>query len=97
MTTRDAQGAQAADNGRKGGYHDGTKQAHSISMPATGLQGLLKAAFNDPALEAQLKAPGADAVAIAAAAGFSITADEFNNALQAWEDWRISGIHDEED
>ncbi|MCP9888144.1 Nif11-like leader peptide family natural product precursor [Cyanobium sp. ATX 6A2] len=65
-------------------------------MPASGLQGLMKAAYNDPALEARLKAPGADPVAIAAEAGFSITLEEFNNALEAWESWRMSRIHDEE-
>ncbi|MGL6133095.1 MAG: Nif11-like leader peptide family RiPP precursor [Prochlorococcaceae cyanobacterium] len=66
-------------------------------MSSSGLQGLLKAAFNDPELEARLKAPGADAVAIAAEAGFTITAEDFNNSLQAWESWRMSSIHDEEE
>ena len=57
----------------------------------------MKAAYNDPALEARLKAPGADPVAIAAEAGFTITAEDFKNSLQAWESWRMSRIHDEEE
>lgn len=67
------------------------------SMTAPGLRGLLKAAFDDPDLEAQLKAPGADVVSIAEAAGLTITAEEFSQALQAWDNWRLSTIHDEED
>jgi predicted ribosomally synthesized peptide with nif11-like leader len=65
-------------------------------MTAAGLKGLLKAAFNDPALEARLTAPGADTVAIAAEAGYTITAEEFSQALEGWEEWRISSIHDVE-
>ncbi|MDI9407131.1 MAG: Nif11 family protein [Chitinophagaceae bacterium] len=65
-------------------------------MAASGLQGLMAATVDDPELEARLKAPGADPVAVASAAGFTITAEEFQNAQQAWENWRISGIHDEE-
>ena len=79
----------------KGGYHDGIR--HPLPMSGTGLRGLLKAAFDNPALEARLKAPGADVVAIAAAEGFTITSEEFSHALEAWEDWRMSSIHDEED
>jgi len=56
----------------------------------------MAATVDDPELEARLKAPGADPVAVASAAGFTITAEEFQNAQQAWENWRISGIHDEE-
>jgi predicted ribosomally synthesized peptide with nif11-like leader len=66
-------------------------------MSASGLQGLLKAAFDDPDLEARLKAPEADVVAIAEAAGFSVTTEEFSNALQAWDNWRLTSIHDMED
>jgi predicted ribosomally synthesized peptide with nif11-like leader len=66
-------------------------------MAASGLQGLLAATVDDPELESRLKAPGADPVAIAGAAGFTITAEEFQNAQQAWDNWRISRIHDEED
>lgn len=66
-------------------------------MSASDLRGLLKAAYDSPDLEARLKAPGADPVAIAAEAGFSITAEEFSNALEAWESWRISSIHDDEE
>ncbi|MFM7512979.1 MAG: Nif11-like leader peptide family natural product precursor, partial [Cyanobium sp.] len=68
-----------------------------LSMSSSGLQGLLKAASDDPELEASLKAPDADVVTIAAAAGFTITAEEFANALEAWENWRITSIHDRED
>jgi hypothetical protein len=95
MTGRDPRIGQAADKAAKGGYHDGIRHRHFMS--ATGLQGLLKAAFDDPELEARLKAPGADVVAIAAASGFTITAEEFGNALKAWETWRMTSIHDEED
>jgi len=66
-------------------------------MSASSLQGLLKAAFDDPELEASLKAPDADVVTIAAAAGFTITAEEFATALEAWENWRMTSIHDTED
>ncbi len=65
-------------------------------MTAPGLKGLLKAAFNDPELEDKLKAPEADVVAIAADAGYTITAEEFSNALAGWEDWRRSSLYDEE-
>jgi predicted ribosomally synthesized peptide with nif11-like leader len=66
-------------------------------MAASGLQDLLKAAFDDPDLESRPKVSGADVVAIAAAAGFTITAEEFANAQQAWENWRMISIHDQED
>jgi hypothetical protein len=51
-------------------------------MSVGGLRGLLKAAFNDPQLEELRKAPGADPMAVAAAAGFTITAEEFSNAFE---------------
>ena len=38
-------------------------------MAASGLQGLLAATVDDPELESQLRAPGADPVAIAAEPG----------------------------
>ncbi|MFZ9281053.1 MAG: Nif11-like leader peptide family natural product precursor [Prochlorococcaceae cyanobacterium] len=65
-------------------------------MSTSGLQGLLARSFDDPELEAQLKAPGADVVAIASGAGFSITAEEFANAQKSWENWRIASMHDDE-
>ena len=65
-------------------------------MSASGLQGLLAQAFENPELEAQLKAKDADPVAVANAAGFSITAEEFHNAQTSWENWRITALHDEE-
>jgi predicted ribosomally synthesized peptide with nif11-like leader len=95
VTGRDASRGGAADKAAKGGYHDDSQ--HTLSMSASGLQGLLKAAFDDPDLEARLKEPGADVVTIAEAAGFKITAEEFSQALQAWDNWRMSSIHDEED
>ncbi len=67
------------------------------TMSASGLRSLLKATYDNPELEARLKASGADPVVIAAEAGFSITAEEFSNALAAWESWRMSSIHDEEE
>jgi hypothetical protein len=85
----------AADKAAKGGYQGGIRVR--LTMSASGLQCLLKAAFDDPELEARLKAPDADVVSIGAAAGFTITAEEFANALQAWENWRITSIHDTED
>ncbi|TVS01791.1 MAG: Nif11 family protein [Cyanobium sp. PLM2.Bin73] len=66
-------------------------------MSPSGLRDLMKAAYDNPDLEARLKTPGADPVAIAAEAGFSITAEEFSNALEAWESWRMSSIHDDEE
>lgn len=65
-------------------------------MSANDLQALLAQAFDEPELEARLQAATADPVAVAAAAGYSITAEEFNNAQQSWENWRISSLHDEE-
>lgn len=53
-------------------------------------------AFENPELDAQLNANGADPVAVADAAGFSITAEEFRNAVLSWENWRMTAIHDEE-
>lgn len=65
-------------------------------MSHADLRALLAKSFDDQEFEARLKAPGADPVAIAAEAGFTITAEEFKNALQSWENWRISTMHDEE-
>ena len=65
-------------------------------MPDSDLRALLAKCFDDQEFEASLKASGADPVAIAAEAGFTITAEEFNNALQSWENWRITAMHDEE-
>jgi predicted ribosomally synthesized peptide with nif11-like leader len=65
-------------------------------MSANDLQALLAKAFEDPELQARLKDGKADPVAVAAEAGFSITAEEFKNAQKSWENWRISSVHDEE-
>ena len=66
------------------------------SMSANDLQALLAQAFDEPELEARLQDRKADPVAVAASAGYSITAEEFNNARESWENWRISNLHDEE-
>jgi predicted ribosomally synthesized peptide with nif11-like leader len=65
-------------------------------MSANDLQALLAQAFEEPELEARLQDRQADPVAVAASAGYSITAEEFNNAQKSWENWRISSVHDEE-
>lgn len=65
-------------------------------MTASDLQTLLSRSFEDPELEAQLKAHDADPVAIAASVGLHITAQEFAKAQESWETWRISSVHDEE-
>lgn len=67
-----------------------------LSMSANDLQALLAQAFDEPELEARLHDDKADPVAVAASAGYSITAEEFNNSRESWETWRISSIHDEE-
>ena len=63
-------------------------------MAVTGLQGLLALAYEDLELEARLKAPGADVVAIAAEIGFTITAEEFSQAMDSWEDCRLTSLGD---
>lgn len=65
-------------------------------MSANDLQALLAQAFEEPELDARLKDRQADPVAVAASAGYSITAEEFTNAQRSWENWRISSLHDEE-
>ena len=65
-------------------------------MSANDLQALLAQAFEEPDLEARLQDDKADPVAVAAREGFTITAEEFRNARQSWENWRISSVHDEE-
>ena len=65
-------------------------------MASSDLRALLSKSFEDPELEAQLKSKGSDPVAVAAAAGFRITAEEFSNAEQSWDNWRMSALHDEE-
>jgi predicted ribosomally synthesized peptide with nif11-like leader len=65
-------------------------------MSANDLQALLARAYDEPELDARLSDRSADPVAVAAAAGYSITAEEFNTARQSWENWRISSVHDEE-
>ena len=65
-------------------------------MASSDLRALLSKTFEDPALEASLRAQGADPVAVAAAAGYRITAEEFSNAEKSWDNWRLSSLHDEE-
>jgi hypothetical protein len=65
-------------------------------MTASDLQTLLSRSFEDPELEAQLKAQDADPVAVAASVGLHITAQEFAKAQESWETWRMSSVHDEE-
>jgi len=65
-------------------------------MSNNDLQALLARAYDEPELEARLRERSADPVAVAASAGYNITAEEFNNARQSWENWRISSVHDEE-
>lgn len=65
-------------------------------MASPDLRALLSQTFEDPELDAQLRAKDADPVAVAASAGFQITAEEFGNAEQSWDNWRMSALHDEE-
>lgn len=65
-------------------------------MSANDLQALLARAFEEPELEARLRDEKADPVAVAATAGYTITAEEFSNAQKSWEIWRMSSVHDEE-
>ena len=66
------------------------------SMASSDLRALLSKTFEDPDLEAKLRAQGSDPVAVAAAAGYNITAEEFSNAQKSWDNWRMSALHDEE-
>ena len=65
-------------------------------MSSSDLQTLLSKSFDEPELEAKLQAPHADPVAVAASVGLHITAQEYANAQESWENWRISSVHDEE-
>ena len=46
----------------------------------------------DPSLQEQLKAEGADVVAIAKAAGFSITTEDLNSHRQTLSDDEVEGV-----
>lgn len=59
-------------------------------MSADQLKGFLARIFDDADLRAKLSAPEADPVAIAAAAGFSITLEDYQRAQAAWKDWDLS-------
>ena len=65
-------------------------------MARSDLQTLLSKSYDDPELEARLHANNADPVAVAASVGLQITAEEFANSQESWENWRISSLHDEE-
>jgi len=67
-----------------------------VGMSASDLQTLLSKSFDDPELEARLTDRNADPVEVAASVGLHITAQEYANAQESWENWRISSVHDEE-
>ena len=67
-----------------------------FTMSASDLRTLLAKSFDDPELEAKLTAQNADPVQVAASVGLHITAQEYANAQESWENWRISSVHDEE-
>ena len=52
--------------------------------------------FEDQALEDALNQPNADPVAIAASEGFVIDHAEYLQSTGCWEQWRLSGVHDDE-
>ena len=56
------------------------------------LKSFLAKVQTDSSLQEQLKAPGADAVAIAKAAGFIVTADELSNAKNVLSDYELENV-----
>ncbi|MFM7312997.1 MAG: Nif11-like leader peptide family RiPP precursor [Cyanobium sp.] len=65
-------------------------------MTTTQLQQFLACVSQDPELESRLEARGADPEAIAAAAGFTITAHDYAQSQARWHEWRLSSSYDEE-
>ena len=65
-------------------------------MTSTQLQQFLAFVSQDPELESRLEARGADPEAIAAAAGFSISAHDYAESRARWNDWKLSSSFDEE-
>lgn len=66
---------------------------HATALPvmsAEQLKAFLAKAWDDADLQNKLNAVGADPVAIAAAAGFSITLEDYQRAKAAWKDWDLS-------
>ena len=56
------------------------------------LKAFLEKVQADTSLQEQLKAEGADVVAIAKAAGFSITTEDLNNHRQTLSDDELEGV-----
>ena len=65
-------------------------------MSSNELQQFLARVFQDPELEARLQAQGADPEAIAAEAGFTISAQDYVNSQAGWQDWQRSSTFDED-
>lgn len=65
-------------------------------MTSPSLRLFLAQVFQDQALENALSQPDADPVAVAASVGFLIDEAEYRMSLGSWEQWRLSGVHDEE-
>jgi len=65
-------------------------------MTTDQLRLFLTRVFEDQALEDALNQPNADPVAIAASEGFIIDHSEYLQSTGSWEQWRLSGVHDDE-
>jgi len=65
-------------------------------MTSSQLRLFLARVFEDQALEDALDLPNADPVAIAASEGFTIDLSEYLQSSGSWEQWRLSGVHDDD-
>jgi predicted ribosomally synthesized peptide with nif11-like leader len=65
-------------------------------MTSSQLQQFLARVSQDPELERRLEDGNADPEAIAASAGFSISARDFAESQAGWKDWKLSSSFDED-
>jgi len=65
-------------------------------MTSSQLQQFLARVSQDPELERRLEAGNADPEAIAAAAGFTISARDYAQSQAGWQDWKLASAFDED-
>ena len=66
------------------------------SMTSSQLQQFLARVNQEPELERRLEADNADPEAIAASAGFTISARDYAQSKAGWQDWTLSRSFDED-